>query len=73
MSHEYTTFSRQHLSASCRVLESQAIIVDLIENFKFALPEDKPEILRAPLGLMCPIVKGKLKDGSQMPLHVTVV
>jgi len=45
----------------------------MIENFKFELPEDRPEILRMPMFIMGPMVKGKLHEGVQMPLRVTSV
>ena len=52
----------------------QAILVALIEEFEFSLPStDKGEpieILRVPVGLMSPIVNGRLKEGIQMPLKV---
>lgn len=54
------------------LVEMQAIVFDLIENFKFALPPEKVEIRRAPTGaLMSPLVKDKAHEGSQMPLLVT--
>nr|BAL05188.1 cytochrome P450 [Phanerodontia chrysosporium] len=55
------------------VLEMQAIIVELVENFRFFLPDDKPEIIRAPTMTMGPMVKGKLHEGFQMPLRVVPV
>ena len=55
------------------MIEMQAFVSDLVENFKFGLPEDGPEIVRAPLGVMSPMVKGKLHEGMQMPIHVTAV
>ena len=51
----------------------QAIVADLIENFKFALPENRPEIIRVPLDIMGPMVKEKMEEGVQMPLHVTAL
>ena len=52
----------------------QAIVVSLIENFEFDLPasrpEDLPHILRMPLGLMSPMVHGRMHEGVQMPLKV---
>ena len=50
----------------------QAILVELIEQFEFAIPEDKPEILRFPAGLVAPLVKDDMKAGPQMPLRVTL-
>ncbi|EKM51869.1 uncharacterized protein PHACADRAFT_262258 [Phanerochaete carnosa HHB-10118-sp] len=55
------------------VIETQAIVADLIENFQFSIPEDKPEIVRVPATIMSPMVKGMMHEGSQMPLHVTIV
>ncbi|GJE88903.1 cytochrome P450 [Phanerochaete sordida] len=55
------------------VIEMQAIVVDLVENFRFAIPDDKPEIIRAPTMTMGPMVKGKMQEGFQMPLHVVPV
>lgn len=53
----------------------QAILVALIENFEFSLPskEMNAEIVRMPIGLMSPMVKGKLEEGVRMPLTVKVL
>lgn len=48
-------------------------MVELVENFKFALPEDEPEIIRVPTSIMSPMVKGRMGEGVQMPLHVTAL
>ena len=52
----------------------QAILVALIENFEFSLPaakpEDAPEILRMPVGLMSPMVNGRFHEGVLMPLKI---
>ncbi|PCH35719.1 cytochrome P450 [Wolfiporia cocos MD-104 SS10] len=53
------------------VFETQAFLVELIENFEFAIPADKPEIQRVPAGIMIPMIRGKLDHGTQMPLHIT--
>ncbi|KAJ8596737.1 cytochrome P450 [Rhizopogon salebrosus TDB-379] len=54
------------------VLELQAVLVELIENFEYRFPEGV-EIIRLNAGLMIPMVAGKVHDGSQMPLRVFVV
>ncbi|KAJ8474242.1 hypothetical protein ONZ51_g7351 [Trametes cubensis] len=54
------------------IIEMQAILVELIEQFEFAIPEDKPEIIRFPAGLVAPLVKDDMKAGPQMPLRVTL-
>ncbi|KAF7791574.1 hypothetical protein EIP86_002590 [Pleurotus ostreatoroseus] len=52
------------------VIEMQAIMFDLVENFKFTLPEEKLEILRLPAGLMGPLIKEKPQEGLAMPLRI---
>ncbi|KAG2067610.1 cytochrome P450 [Suillus decipiens] len=54
------------------VLEIQAVLVELFENFEFRFPEGV-EIVRLNAGLMTPMVKGKLHEGIQMPLEVSVI
>ena len=56
-----------------RVIELQAIVVELLENFEFAIPDEKPDIQRVPGGLMIPMIRGKPQLGSQMPLKVTPI
>ncbi len=56
-----------------RLIEIQAILVELIERFAFATPEDMPEIVQLPAGLATPIVKGEEAVGAQMPLQVTPI
>lgn len=53
------------------VIELQALTVEAIEHFKFALPKGV-EIMRLPAGIMVPMVKGKMHEGTQMPLHVSL-
>jgi hypothetical protein len=55
-----------------RVLELQAVLVELIENFEFRLPEGV-EIIRLNAGTMMPMVAGKMHEGPQMPLQVSIV
>ncbi|EKM52320.1 uncharacterized protein PHACADRAFT_260638 [Phanerochaete carnosa HHB-10118-sp] len=55
------------------MIEMQAITADLVENFQFSIPKEKPEIIRVPAGIMAPMVKGKMREGIQMPLHVTAL
>ena len=52
------------------MIEMQAVLVALIEKFEFSLPSTKTEILRMPVTLMSPMVKGKLDEGVMMPLLV---
>nr|ADN06378.1 PAH-inducible cytochrome P450 monooxygenase PC-PAH 4 [Phanerodontia chrysosporium] len=54
------------------LIEMQAIISDLVENFRFGLPKDRPEVLRVPAAVMAPMIKGRMEEGAKLPLHVTV-
>ncbi|KAF4605321.1 hypothetical protein EYR40_004105 [Pleurotus pulmonarius] len=54
------------------IIELQALIVEAVENFKFVLPKGV-EIMRLPAGIMIPMVKGKMSEGTQMPLQVSLV
>ena len=60
-----------------RLIEMQAILVALIEEFEFSLPptgkDEDIEILRTPVGIMSPTIKGRPNDGVQMPLIVKKV
>ncbi|KAI0640269.1 PAH-inducible cytochrome P450 monooxygenase PC-PAH 1 [Trametes polyzona] len=55
------------------IIEMQAILVELIEQFEFTIPEDKPTIISFPAGLVAPLVLEDMKAGPQMPLMVSLV
>ncbi|KAI9066918.1 cytochrome P450 [Trametes sanguinea] len=55
------------------IIEMQAILVELIEQFEFTIPENKPEIVRFAAGLVAPLVKDDMKAGPQMPLRVSLI
>ncbi|OSD02196.1 PAH-inducible cytochrome P450 monooxygenase PC-PAH 1 [Trametes coccinea BRFM310] len=55
------------------IIEMQVILVELIEQFEFTIPEDKPEIIRFAAGLVAPLVKDDMKAGPQMPLRVSLI
>ena len=57
----------------CSIIEMQAILVELIEHFEFAIPEDNPQIVRFPAGLVAPLVMSEMTAGPQMPLRVSLV
>lgn len=50
----------------------QAVLVELVENFEYRFPEGA-EIVRLNAGLMAPMVEGKMHEGVQMPLEVSVI
>ncbi|KAH7925349.1 cytochrome P450 [Leucogyrophana mollusca] len=54
------------------LLELQVVLTELIETFDFRIPKDV-EIVGLNAGIMMPIVKGKLKEGVQVPLHLSVL
>lgn len=51
----------------------QAILTELIETFEFAKPKQGLDIMRVPAGIMVPMIRGKMHEGVQMPLQVSVV
>ncbi|OCH87516.1 cytochrome P450 [Obba rivulosa] len=53
------------------VMESQALIAEILENFEFSPPPNPPEILRLPSSVMAPAVRGE--KGIQMPLQISIV
>lgn len=55
-----------------RLLEIQAVLVELIENFEYQLPEGV-EVIRLNAGNMVPMVAGKMHEGPQMPLQISTV
>ncbi|KAI0754753.1 cytochrome P450 [Daedaleopsis nitida] len=55
------------------MMEMQTIIIELIENFEFHIPDDKPEIIRFAAGISVPLVKSDMAAGPQMPLWITPV
>ena len=56
-----------------RLIEMQALTAELLENFEFAIPDDKPEIQRVPAGLMMPMIRNKMHLGTQMPLKISII
>lgn len=55
------------------VIEMQALIVELIENFQFSLPAGGVDIQRSSAGFMIPLIRGKIEEGAQVPLTVSLV
>ncbi|KAK0245112.1 cytochrome P450 [Armillaria nabsnona] len=61
-------------SMNYRIMEMQTILANLILHFEFSLPEGGVEILRFPGSpAVVPIVKGKARLGSQLPLRMKVL
>jgi len=55
------------------ILEMQAILIELLENFEFSPPPGNVEIIRGPAGIMTPMVKGATKRRGNLPLTVTAL
>jgi hypothetical protein len=49
------------------VLEMQAFLVELINNFEFTLAVPHDKIFREPASLMIPTIVGEREKGVQMP------
>jgi len=54
------------------MLEMQAVLIELLENFEFTLPDDV-DIIRVYGGTMTPMIAGQTDQGTQMPLIVTPI
>lgn len=52
------------------MMEMQAVVTELIETFEFDIPEGGLDNLCFSVGMMLPMVRGKLQEGVQMPLAV---
>ncbi|KAF8573774.1 cytochrome P450 [Ramaria rubella] len=55
------------------MIEMQAILIELLENFKFSPAPENPEIIRGASGFMMPMVRGSLVLKAELPLTVTPV
>ncbi|KAI0089032.1 cytochrome P450, partial [Irpex rosettiformis] len=66
----YAAGTRSCIGWRFTLIEMQAVLVALVENFEFSLPPTETEILRMPVSLMVPMVKNRLKEGVMMPLTV---
>ena len=56
-----------------RLIEMQAFVAELLENFQFDLPVERMEIRRAVAGfVMFPMVKGKESLGAAMPIRISL-
>ena len=71
-SHKHTRFTLTS-PIPVSLYQMQAVAAELLERFEFALPQDKPHMVRAPGGpTMLPMVKGKEELGSVLPLRVLI-
>ncbi|GJJ11618.1 hypothetical protein Clacol_005854 [Clathrus columnatus] len=53
------------------LLEMQAILIELLENFEFSPPPGNVEIIRGSTGTMAPMVKGSTSGRTQLPITLT--
>ena len=49
------------------MLEMQAFLVELVNNFEFALAVPHDRIFKEPAAAMTPMIKGEREKGVQMP------
>jgi hypothetical protein len=52
------------------VQELQSLLVELMENFEFSLPDGGIDVMRVPVGTMIPILRDEMAKGAQMPLQI---
>ncbi|KAL0951045.1 hypothetical protein HGRIS_007785 [Hohenbuehelia grisea] len=55
------------------MIEMQAVLVELMDNFELRIPEGGLDIQRLPAGMMIPMIRGKMHEGVQMPLQISIV
>ncbi|KAF8520692.1 cytochrome P450 [Gautieria morchelliformis] len=55
------------------LLEMQAILIEMVENFEFSPPPGDIQIKRGYAAIVQPMVKGQESRGTQLPLTVTAV
>jgi len=55
------------------VIEMQALLVELIDNFDFSPASGNIEVKRAAAGALQPMVRGQESKGTQLPLTVTIL
>ncbi|GJJ11632.1 hypothetical protein Clacol_005868 [Clathrus columnatus] len=53
------------------LLEMQAILIELLENFEFSPSPGNVEIIRGSTGVMAPMVKGSTSARTQLPITLT--
>jgi len=51
----------------------QAFLVTLLRKFDISHADRHPQVRRARLGLMAPIVLGEEHKGTQLPLKITAI
>jgi hypothetical protein len=55
------------------LLEMQALLIELVENFEFSPPPGDIDVKRGMAAIMIPMVKGQEKKGKQLFLTVTPI
>ncbi|KAF8510878.1 hypothetical protein BU17DRAFT_69864 [Hysterangium stoloniferum] len=55
------------------VIEMQAVLIELLDNFEFSPPPGDVKILRAAGGIVSPMVEGSTDKHSKLPVTVTSI
>ena len=55
------------------VIEIQAFLVTLLQNFNISPADHQPQIRRARAGMEAPLVLGEEYKGTQLPLKITAI
>jgi hypothetical protein len=58
--------------ASSSILELQAFLVELVNNFEFSLTPEAQRIRREACVVMVPMIEGQVEKGAQLPLRVCI-
>lgn len=57
----------------CSIIEMQAFVAELLENFQFDPPAEKVEMQRALAGFITfPVIKGQASRGGAMPMRISL-
>lgn len=55
-----------------RIVELQAFLVELVNNFEFSCTPEAGKIRREACTVMAPTIEGQVEKGTQMPLRIKV-
>ncbi|KDQ64165.1 hypothetical protein JAAARDRAFT_201556 [Jaapia argillacea MUCL 33604] len=54
------------------MVEMETFLLNLVNNFEFSLTDESKRVTRQSALVMVPMVEGKLDEGAQLPLKVTI-
>lgn len=54
------------------MLELQALLVELVNNFEFSMTPDAEKVRREACTVMAPTIEGQVEKGTQLPLRIKI-